>query len=276
MAFKRWQCMLLLLCLLLSLGGCEAREALGLRVEILDVGQSDAVLLSFGEQHLLVDTGTATARDALLSGLEALGVESLSLLITHPHEDHFGNARAVLEHFEVRSLTVGGATGAELGYRLMLETAMAQGVVLQTATDGGSFSLGDATVEVLCPMPQAEEPNDASLILRVRYGTCMLLLMGDAEQAAEAALLPYLAQGERCDLLKVGHHGSDTATTPELLACIEPRLAAISCGTDNEFAFPHAAVLSALAACGCEVYRTDLQGDLYFYCDGTEVRFHGE
>lgn len=269
-------CVLLCALLLPSLVACRAASPEGLYIRVLDVGQSDAVLLSFGGQHLLVDTGTATQRNTLLSALDALEVESLSLLITHPHEDHYGNARALLEHLPVQSLILGGKASAELGYRLMLETAIAQGTPLQTWEDGLTLSLGGAVVEVLCPMPEAEEPNDASLILRVRYGSCMLLLMGDAEQEAEQALLPALQAGEVCDLLKVGHHGSDTATTAAFLAAITPKNAAISCGRDNEFAFPHAAVLSALDAVGCNVYRTDLLGDLNFYCDGTEVRFLGE
>lgn len=271
----RFCALLVCICVLLSVTACHTDEPPSLRICVLDVGQSDCILLSFGEEHLLVDTGTAAARDTVLASLSRLGVGELTLLVTHPHEDHYGNARPVLETYPVSALMLPSCESAELGWRMMLEAAIGNEVPIQKPQHGSTFLLGEATVEVLCPLPEAENPNNACLVLCVRYGSCTLLLMGDAERECELALLPYLPVDTVCDLLKVGHHGSDTATSPELLAHLTPHLAAISCGEDNEFAFPHAAVLQGLEGVGATVYRTDLHGELVFTCDGTEVTCHG-
>ena len=271
MRFCRLLCLLLALLLCLPLVGCGA-GAEGLTVRVLGVGQSDCVLLSLAGEHILIDTGTASQRDTVLATLSSLGVRELAyLIVTHPHEDHYGNARFVLETHTVKGLLLSPAESEDVGYLWMQDAARQQGVPMQTVADGMTFSLGGATVEVFCARPQAADPNDASLVLRVHYGACRMLFMGDAEQEAEAALLVAWGADTACDLLKVGHHGSDTACSAEFLTATAPALAAISCGKDNEDAFPHRAVLEGLDAVGAAVYRTDLLGTLCFYCDGERI-----
>ena len=267
---------ILLLCLVLcipSLGGCRRTEADTLRVTVLDVGQSDCILLSQGEAHLLIDTGTAAARESVAAELAALGVKQLAyLLVTHPHEDHFGNARYVLESRTVSALLLPSTPSEDAGYALMRESATAEGILTQTVGDGYAFSLGSASCEVLCALPEDANVNNTSLVLRVRFGACVLLFMGDAEQEAENALL-LRAEDWRADFLKVGHHGSSTATSLAFLQAVSPAHAAISCGRDNDFGFPHAAVLQNLAAVGSTVHRTDLEGTLSYLCDGATVTY---
>ena len=256
---------LLLLCLL---SGC-APKADVLCVTVLDVG--DCILLSLGNKHMLIDTGPATSRDLLLGELDRLDVDDLeAILITHPHEDHYGNARVLLETRTVGALFVPQAVSDELGYTLLLEIAAATGVKMKTLVQGDSFSLNGAVCEVFCPLPNDPEPNNAGLVLRVRYGTCRLLFTGDAEWAAEAALL---ARDEdwKCDFLKVGHHGSKTACSAAFLQAVAPSIAAISCAMDNDYGFSHEEVLDGLAAIGADIYRTDTSGTLHFVCDGTSV-----
>ncbi|MGB7864192.1 MAG: competence protein ComEC, partial [Candidatus Sulfotelmatobacter sp.] len=108
-----------------------------------------------------------------------------------------------------------------------------------------------------------------SMVLRVSYRDTSVLLEGDAEKAVErriAALHP-----QHADLLKVGHHGSATSTTPEILQSVKPSLAVISCGFRTSFGFPRPDVLARLQAAGVRVYRTDLNGAVTFYLDGHSV-----
>ena len=270
---KRVVCILLLLALLLALSACTAQDGSSLRVAVLDVGQGDCVLLSLSGHHVLIDTGSAVSRDLLLGELDRLGVGDLdAILVTHPHEDHYGNARMLLETRTVGALYLSQREGDELGYRVLLEAATACGVERKTLCDGDAFSLGDAVCEAFCPLPEDPEPNNAGLVIRVSYGACKLLFMGDAEWAAEAALL---ARGTewQCDFLKIGHHGSKTASSDAFLAATKPPIAAISCAANNDYGFPHSEVLAGLGEIGAAVYRTDQQGTLRFVCDGSSVIF---
>lgn len=270
---RRVLCVLLIVLLLPLASACNEEDTETLRMTVLDVGQSDCMLLSCGDAHMLVDTGTATERDAVLAQLDALGVEELAyLVVTHPHEDHYGNARVILERYTVGTLVLSPAATEELGYSMLLTTAAECGVGIKKVADGWSFSLGGASCGVLCPLPLDENVNNASLVLRVAFGLVSILLMGDVEQEGEEALMAaHGASFLNCDLLKVGHHGSDTATTQAFLALATPRLAAISCGENNDYGFPHDAVLANLTMAGASVYRTDTMGALTFVSDGREI-----
>ena len=103
-----------------------------------------------------------------------------------------------------------------------------------------------------------------------------MLFTGDAEGNLEGksekdVLAFYRADELQCDFLKVGHHGSDTSSNPALLAAVQPKLAAISCGEGNKYGHPIQSTLDALDAVGATVYRTDLAGDLVFSCDGDGI-----
>ena len=275
---KRALCILLALPLLFCLFACRREKTDGLRVAVLDAGQGDCILISQGENHLLIDSGAAAERDAVLSELTARGVKDLNaFVVTHPHEDHYGNARAVLETRTVSRLILSDIPSDELGYRLMTEAAARCEIPISTVRDETyAFMLGDAVCEVFCPLPEASDANNAGLVVRVTFGACALLFMGDAEGEAEAALLPLLGERAHCDLLKVGHHGSRAGTTAEFLQATAPTVAAISCGEDNDYGFPHREALERLEEVGARVYRTDLSGTLDFVCDGETVAFTGK
>ncbi len=268
-------CALLALLLLFPFASCAREESETLRVTVLDVGQSDCIVISQGEKHMLVDTGSSAARGAVLSYLRMNGIERLEyLLVTHPHEDHFGNSRALLETYSVDRLFLSPAASEELGYALMLDAAAQQEIPLQTVREKVTFSLGNAVCELICPVTDTENVNNASLVLRVTFGECVLLFTGDAESEAEDAILLELGtELVGCDFLKVGHHGSDTASSMTFVQAAAPDIAAISCGKNNEYGFPHRAVLENLAAVGATVYRTDECGNLHFVCDGKEIGY---
>ena len=255
------------------LGGCAKTDVAHLRLTVLDVGQSDCMLLSLGERHMLIDTGTSGERAAVLGELAARGVDKLDfIVVTHPHEDHYGNARILLETRPVGALIVSNAVSPDVGYSMVLEAAEREKTEIRVLSDGESFSFGEAVCEVFCAMPDDPEGNNASLILRVRFGDCTLLFMGDAEAAAEEVLLSR-ETGWDCDFLKVGHHGSRTACSKDFLQATTPAIAVISCGENNDYGFPHREVLTGLEEVGAEVFRTDERGFLNFVCDGRTVTF---
>jgi competence protein ComEC len=271
---KRIIAAILLLLLLLALfPSCAARDEDVLHVTVLDVGQGDCVLLSLNGHHALIDTGSAASRGALLGELDRLGVKDLdAIVVTHPHEDHYGNPRVLLETCTVGALYLSQNAGEELGYRVLLETAQACGVQTKALRDGDAFYLSDALCEVLCPLPEDPEPNDAGLVLRVSYGTCKMLFMGDAEEAAEGALL---ASGAdlACDLLKVGHHGSNSSTGDKFLKSVSPKVALISVGEGNDYGHPTDKVLKRLEKANVKIFRTDRDGTVVIGSNGESVAY---
>ncbi len=265
---------LLALLLLLPLAaGCRQQENGVLCVTVLDVGQSDCILLALDGKYMLIDTGSTVWQDELVGELAARGVKELeALFVTHPHEDHYGNTRLLLETHTVGALILPKTESDELGYTLLLDTAERLCVATECVGDGAVFSFGDAACEVFCALPDDPAGNNASNVLRVCFGDCVLLFMGDAEALAENAFLAREIPLQ-CDFLKVGHHGSKTASSERFLQACAPQIAAISCGRDNDYGFPHREVLDGLAAVGAAVYRTDTGGSLDFVCDGKSVAY---
>ncbi len=272
-ATRSWALVLLLALCALLFSCAEQAPPTGLLVEVLDVGQSDCTLVRCGEAVLMIDTGTATEREAVQAALRDRDIEELEyLLLTHPHEDHIGNARMILESYTVSTLLTADVVTEDPTYGLVLSAAAHRGTPCVAVSAAQTLALGDAQIEVLSVLRDAKDINDSSVILRVTYGGTAFLFTGDAEAAGEAALLASVpAEKLDCDVLKAGHHGSDTSTGKALLQAATPRYVAISCGENNDYGFPHAALLARLEACGAAWHRTDLSGDLTYRSDGETV-----
>lgn len=255
-----------------------------LRVTFLDVGQGDATLLESEGQAMLIDAGGAIGPGpdpGALSVLPALRARRISKLdrvvLSHPHPDHYGGLRAVLDALPVHELWDNGQAEAESDHGPVLEllaAARARGTLVRAPSTlcGRALTLGRAQLEVLAPCPGFDftrEANDNSFVLRVTHGRMRFLLTGDVEREAEADLV---ARGValRSEVLKVGHHGSRSSSTQAFLAAVAPTLAVISAGRGNQFGHPHAEVVERL---GKRLLRTDLDGGIEFLSDGSRVRF---
>jgi competence protein ComEC len=239
-------------------------------VHVIDVGQGDAIALrSPANRWLLVDAGVARADyDAgarrVVPYLVGRGVTRLEgLIISHPDADHMGGAGAVME--ALRPRWVGGPVVAagKPGYLSLLERARAAGVPWVAAVRGLELELDGMTVTALYPDRAGltvDDANDASVVLRVEYGAFAALLTGDAPAAVEDRLVRRFGRHLDADVLKVGHHGSTTSTSPELLDATSARTALISAGRGNRYGHPHGTILARLQAAGVSVYRTDRHG----------------
>jgi competence protein ComEC len=238
-------------------GGAPAGPPPGFRIEFLDVGQGDAILLQpAGAPALLVDGGPAGA--GLEAELEEAGVERLAAaVVTHDQSDHAGGIEELLGRFPIERLVY-----ARLG-REPLASARAAGALPARVAAGSELRCGGLRLEVLWPPrellsgPQAgADPNQLALVLLARWHDFSMLLTADAE--AEAVPI----DPGPVDLLKVAHHGSDDAGLATLLDRVRPSLAVISVGAGNPYGHPTAATLATLAAHGVRTLRTDRDGEI--------------
>ena len=249
-----------------------------LEVTAIDVGQGDSLLLVSPEgRTMLIDAGGPVGRgeNAALHTKFDVGEDVVSpylwsrrmrrldvMVLTHAHSDHMGGMAAVLRNFRPSELWV-GVDPDSVAYTALLKEARELGIAIVHLHAGDARMLGGIGFSVLAPAPAYRNPrapvNDDSLVLRADYGQASVLLEGDAEAPSERAML-MAGEVHPVTLLKVGHHGSRTSTTPEFFAAARPRMAVISVGKGNTFGHPRPEVIERLAQAHVRVYRTDRFG----------------
>jgi competence protein ComEC len=257
-----------------------------LEITALDVGQGDALLIRFPNGlSMLVDAGGLARSDfdvgarVVAPGLRSLGLLRLDFLaITHAHHDHIGGAASIVRQFRPRAVWLGAMPSSEPAVRRLESAAAEIGAAVLRPRRGVVIAAGGGTIQVLHPAgpPRADPPggNDDSLVLRLTYRRAAALLTGDIEQPVEKELvgcgLPIEA-----GLLKVGHHGSGTSTTPAFVSRVGAGLAMISVGAGNPWGHPSRTVLERLSGAGTIVLRTDRDGAVHAWSEGCS-RFRAE
>jgi competence protein ComEC len=263
-----------------------------LEMTAIDVGQGDSILVVFPDgKTMLMDGGGIpgfgggerpkidTGEDVVAPYLWERSFRSIDIVaLSHAHEDHIGGLPAILDDFHPRELWTGAtpesAMPAASSWRNLRSKAEKTGVKIVPMLAGRKFPLGGAEIEILAPMsdyiPSDEPKNNDSLVMRIRYGARTFLLCGDAERPIERRML---ADGEiaHADVLKVGHHGSHTSSTPEFLDAASPEFAVVSAGYANSYGHPNRDVVERLIDRRAAVYRTDEDGLITIHTDGKRL-----
>ncbi|MEV6346614.1 ComEC/Rec2 family competence protein [Actinoplanes sp. NPDC051851] len=225
------------------------------------VGQGDAVVLAAGvHRAVVVDAGPEP--EAVDGCLRRLGIDHVVLfVVSHFHADHVGGVDGVF-----RGRTVGAVIAPDWPEPAGGRAAVAALAPVHVVGPGWAYAQKGLTLEVLGPVEPLRgtnsDPNNNSLVLRAVVGGRTVLLPGDAETEEQDALVERLgAAALRADVLKVAHHGSALQSTA-LLDAVDPAVALVSVGVDNDYGHPNAALLDRLARDGARVLRTDRQGDV--------------
>ena len=273
----------LTLVLILILSACTApketkeewirveHDAPDLTVHFIDVGQGAATLLESDGAYLLYDGGPSDASSKVVAYLKAQGVETLDVCIaSHFDDDHLSGIVGALHAFRVNRLLAPPYQGEGRLYESFCRAAKAQGLTAEWTAVGNQFFLGDALVTLLSPWKEYENENDRSIALLVRCGETAFLFGGDAERESEADML---ASGIPldADVYAVSHHGSNDSSSAEFLRAVSPAAAVVSCGEGNPYGHPGKETMERLRLAGCDIYRTDIQGDIVAVSDGTSV-----
>ena len=240
----------------------------------IDVGQGDAALIRTEKGDILIDAGTNSSEDQLKAYLDKLGVTELEYAVfTHPHEDHIGGADMVLNTYNVKNVILPDATSTSKTFERMMDAIEAEKCEVIMAAPDKTFKVGELTCTILAPISTSyTETNDYSVVIRADYGETSVLFMGDAETHSESEMLErYRFKGlVDCDLLKVGHHGSDTSSSQAFLDAVTPVYAVISVGEGNSYGHPIQAILARYEAMRITIHRTDKEGSIVFYSTGGE------
>ncbi len=257
-----------------------AREARGniLSVSFLDVGQGDAIFIEAPNgAQLLLDGGPNWNVLRELGRLMPFYDRSIDIVLaSHADQDHIGGLPDVLSRFSVGSVVEGGTLAATAAYG-----ALGRDISLEKATHP-ILHAGDRIVldkkrgvvmDILFPDRDASEfdTNVGSIVARLSYGDTCFILTGDSPVAIEKYLVQKYGKAIDCDVLKVGHHGSDTSSSPEFILAVSPKYAVISVGKDNKYGHPKASVLKTLSTSGAEILRTDERGTITFQTDGKDL-----
>lgn len=234
-----------------------------------DVGQADSILLTSDDKTMLIDAGTNEAGKTVVNNIKALGIEKIDYLIgTHPHEDHIGGLDDVINSFEIGRIFMPKIQTNTKTFEDVLDAIKNNGLKVTAPEKGYEFELGKINCEVmLCgsgtEQEQKENLNLSSIILRATYGEQSYLFTGDAETENEKA-----RDWPQTNVLKVGHHGSNTSSSAKFLSQLKPEIAIISCGKNNKYGHPKEITLNKLNKIGATIYRTDEMGTITLISDG--------
>lgn len=212
-------------------------------VSFINIGQGDATLIHYGTNTVLIDTGgltyTDTAKDSIIPYLKKNQIYDIDLLVTtHDDFDHSGSVTSLIESFRVK----------------------------RYVKDYQDFpiSLGKKTFTNLNIYPSLwNEENDKSLVIYFELADSSFLIMGDAPKKIEKEIIKDHPNLD-VDILKVGHHGSNTSSDESFIKALTPKEAIISCGKNNKFGHPHKDVVDVLNKYKVVIRRTDLEGTIQY------------
>jgi competence protein ComEC len=254
-------------------------NAPALHVTFIDVGQGDAAYLEFPNgATMLIDAGNANnywdcGKKTVTPFLKYIGARKINYLVgSHPHDDHIGGFRSIINKFSVDTVVVSAYRYQSHNYSRFLHMCHTRAIPLRTVQKGEQL-YPDSTCRVYILHPDSEhvhfssgsgaECNNSSLVIKVQYGKNGILFTGDLEMEAEPALFPY-SNFMECELLKIAHHGSKTSTSQSLLDFTQPLVAIISVAQKNKFKHPSPGTVNRLAANGIQTYFTSRDGALRF------------
>ena len=280
---------ILLICLCLLVVGCanpfvESNDKTSistfngdtLRVNYIDVGQGDSIFIQLpNNETMLIDAGEAYESDSVINYLNNLGIKKIDYVVgTHPHTDHIGGLEEVINTFDIGSIYMPRASSTSKTYLDLLTAISNKGLKVKTAKSE-VVVLDDDNLKLEFIAPNSDnysELNNYSAVLKLTYLDNTFLFMGDAETLSENEVTCDV----EADVIKVGHHGSDSSSGIEFVKKVSPEYAIIMVGEGNSYNHPYQSIIDRYENVGAKVLRTDLDGNIVCDSDGKEVSCSGD
>lgn len=239
-----------------------------LLIDFIDVGQADSILIRNEDKTMLIDAGTNEAGEMVVTYLQNLGINKIDYLIgTHPHEDHIGGLDDVINHFNIGQIYMPKIETTTKTFEDVLDAIENKNLTVTSPNKGDKIEIGQAVGTFMTePILDKDNLNFSSLVVRLEFGNNSFLFMGDAEKENEETI-----NWNKTDVLKVGHHGSNTSTSESFLNQVKPQCSIIMVGKDNSYNLPTQETIDKLNTIGSEIYRTDENGTIQIISDGNTI-----
>ena len=245
-------------------------------VHFIDVGQGLAILVQSGGENLLYDGGNRSHADEVVQYLKSQQVETINYMTSsHYDEDHLGGLVKCLDTFEVEHVLGSDYVHTSDLFNTFMNTATAHAIIVEYPSVGDTYEFGTGSFTVMAPDGISQNSNDNSVVIRLVNGNNSFMFMGDAEETSEQDMIS-TGMNLDCDVLSLGHHGSASSTSWDLLEATSPSWAVISCGLNNTYGHPAAETMGKLSDMDIPVFRTDDQGTVIALSDGNTISWTQE
>ena len=279
---KKWLIFTITACILLVSIGCGSPKPIpiqstgDLRVHFIDVGQGDSILIDYADIEILIDGGDRSP--GVVSYLNNYVDGAIEIMVaTHPHPDHIGGLIAVMDSFEIDDIWHNGDEFDSTTYDDFMAAVQSENAEVHIARLHDTIQAGELSLFVHHPASLEGSTNNNSIVLHLAYGDIDFLFMGDAEKEAEGGMMMLSSvRLPEVEILKVGHHGSRSASSADFLAITSPEVAIYMAGEGNTSRYPHEETISALDSLGATIYGTDVNGTIVVTTDGETYTVESE
>lgn len=252
-------------------------DNIGINIDLLNiiyfnVGQADSTLITINDHTMLIDTGNKSDGYYIADFLKAQNINKIDfLMLTHLDEDHVGGTYKIIEELNIGIIYMPNMESNKDFYKELIDIANKYNVTIDknlNASDDIKYNLGQATWKVLnINSDNINNTNDSSIVVELYYNNTKYLFMGDATTAVEGS-----RDWDNVDVLKVGHHGSDSSTSQSFVEQTNPKIAIIS--TNGRYGHPSIEVLERLKSNGTKIYRTDKNNTIWITSNGSEIKIN--
>ena len=247
-----------------------------LKVHYLNVGQGDSIFVELpNNETMLIDAAESYQSENIINYLKNLNYQKIDYVIgTHPHTDHIGGLKDIINTFEIGKIYMPKVVSTTKTYESLLMAIKDKNLKINTAKAGTSIIDTDALkINILAPNNSIyTELNNYSVVTKITYGTTKFLFMGDAEKLSENEI----KENVTADVIKIGHHGSNTSSSIDFIKKVNAKYGIISVGLNNKYNLPKEETITNWENSGTKIYLTSTNGTIRASSDGTNIKIESE
>lgn len=247
-----------------------------LKVHYLDVGQGDSIFIELpNNETMLIDAAESYQSENIINYLKNLNYQKIDYVIgTHPHTDHIGGLKDIINTFEIGKIYMPKVVSTTKTYESLLMTIKDKNLKINTAKAGTSIiDIDTLKINILAPNNSTyTELNNYSVVTKITYGTTKFLFMGDAEKLSENEI----KEDVTADVIKIGHHGSNTSSSIDFIKKVNAKYGIISVGLNNKYNLPKEEIITNWENSGTKIYLTSINGTVRASSDGTNIKIESE